>query len=27
VLDNRHVELVGAPELGRYVLTRLRVGW
>jgi len=26
-LDNRHVEFVGAPELGRYVLTRLRVGW
>ncbi|MDH4351253.1 MAG: TonB-dependent receptor [Gemmatimonadota bacterium] len=27
VFDERHVEFVGAPELGRYVLTRLRVGW
>jgi len=27
VFDDRHVEFVGAPELGRYVLTRLRVGW
>jgi len=27
VLDNRHIEFVGAPELGRFFLTRLRVGW
>jgi outer membrane receptor for ferrienterochelin and colicins len=27
VLDDRHVEIVGAPELGRYFLMRLRVGW
>jgi iron complex outermembrane receptor protein len=27
VLDERHTEIVGAPELGRYFLMRLRVGW
>jgi len=27
VLDERHLEFVGAPEIGRFVLTRLRVGW
>jgi iron complex outermembrane receptor protein len=27
LLDERHVEFVGAPELGRFFLMRLRVGW
>jgi iron complex outermembrane receptor protein len=27
VFDNRHVEFAGAPEIGRFFLTRLRVGW
>jgi len=27
VLDDRHIEIIGAPELGRFFLTRLRVGW
>jgi hypothetical protein len=27
VLDERHIEIVGAPELGRYFLMRFRVGW
>ena len=27
VFDDRHIEFVGAPEIGRFVLTRLRVGW
>lgn len=27
VFDERHVEFVGAPEIGRFFLTRLRVGW
>jgi outer membrane receptor for ferrienterochelin and colicins len=27
VLDDRHIEIVGAPELGRFFLMRLRVGW
>jgi iron complex outermembrane receptor protein len=27
LLDEKHIEFVGAPELGRFVLTRLRVGW
>ena len=26
-LNDRHIEFVGAPELGRFVLMRLRVGW
>jgi iron complex outermembrane receptor protein len=27
LLDEKHIEFVGAPELGRFFLTRLRVGW
>jgi outer membrane receptor for ferrienterochelin and colicins len=27
LLDARHTEIVGAPELGRFFLMRLRVGW
>lgn len=27
LLDSRHVEVVGAPELGRLFLMRLRAGW
>jgi outer membrane receptor protein involved in Fe transport len=27
VLDERHIEIIGAPELGRFFLMRLRVGW
>jgi iron complex outermembrane receptor protein len=27
VFDERHIEFVGAPEIGRFFLTRLRVGW
>ncbi|HEX9631499.1 MAG TPA: TonB-dependent receptor [Gemmatimonadales bacterium] len=27
LFDDRHVEFVGAPVLGRYAVTRLRVGW
>jgi iron complex outermembrane receptor protein len=27
VFDNRHIEFAGAPEIGRFFLTRLRVGW
>jgi iron complex outermembrane receptor protein len=27
VLDDRHIEFVGAPELRRFFLTRLRVAW
>jgi outer membrane receptor for ferrienterochelin and colicins len=27
LLDNRHIEFVGAPELGRFLLSRLRVWW
>jgi iron complex outermembrane receptor protein len=27
VLDDRHLEFIGAPELGRFFLMRLRVGW
>jgi iron complex outermembrane receptor protein len=27
LLDERHIEFVGAPEIGRFALARLRVGW